>query len=133
MRFPLWRRRREEELEEEIRSHLEMAKRERLERGESAEAAAESARRVLGNVSLVKEVTRDMWGWRWLEQFGQDLGYGVRMLMKKPSFTLIAIITLALGIGANTALFSVANALFLNPFPYPDQARIHYLWQRLPK
>jgi putative ABC transport system permease protein len=133
MRFPLWRRRRDEELEEELRSHLEMAKRDRLERGESAEDAAESARREFGNIGLVKEVTRDMWGWRWLEQLGQDLHYGVRMLMRKPGFTLIAVITLALGIGANTAVFSVADVVLLHPFPYPDHSRIYYVYQHLPK
>jgi putative ABC transport system permease protein len=132
MRFPLWRHR-EEELEEEIRSHLEMAKRDRLERGESAETAAESARREFGNLSLIKEVTRDMWGWRWLERLGQDLHYAIRMLMKKPGFTFIAVITLALGIGANTAIFSVAHAVLLNPFSYYDHSRIYYVWQSLPK
>jgi putative ABC transport system permease protein len=133
MKFPLWRRRQEEELEEEIQSHLEMAKRDRIERGETVEDAAESARREFGNVGLVKEATRDMWGWRWLEQLGQDLHYGVRMLMKKPGFTLIAVITLALGIGANTAVFSVANVVLLHPFPYPDHSRIYYVYQSMPK
>jgi putative ABC transport system permease protein len=133
MRFQVWRHRREEELEEEIRSHLEMAKRDRMERGESAEAAEESAGREFGNVILVKEVTRGVWGWNWLEQLGQDLHYGVRMLMKKTGFALIAVITLALGIGANTAIFSIANVVILHPFPYPDHSRIHYIYQRLPK
>ncbi len=134
MKFPLWRRqRRDEELEEEVQAHLEMAKRDRIERGETDDQAQQSARREFGNVGLVKEVTREMWGWRWLEQLGQDLHYGVRMLMKKPGFTLIAVITLALGIGANTAIFSVANVVLLNPFPYPDHSRIYYVYQRFPK
>jgi putative ABC transport system permease protein len=134
MKLPLWRRRgRDEELEEEIRSHLQMAIRDRMERGESAEEAQAAARREFGNVGLVKEVAREMWGRRRLEELGQDLHYGVRMLMKKPRFTLIAVITLALGIGANTALFSVVNVVLLNPFPYPDHSRIHYVWQRIPK
>src|SRR5262245_45871399 len=110
-----------------------MAKRDRMERGATDEEARASALREFGNVSLVKEVTREMWGWRWLEPLGQDLYYGVRMMMKKPGFTMIAVITLALGIGANTALFSVVNVVLLNPFPYPDHSRIHYVWQRLPK
>src|SRR6266511_1837301 len=134
MRFLFWRRqRRDEELEEEIHAHLEMAKRDRMERGATAEEAQAAARREFGNIGLVKEVTREMWGWRWLEQLGQDLHYGVRMLMKKPGFTLTVVITLALGIGANTALFSVVNVVLLNPFPYPGHSRIHYVWQRLPK
>jgi putative ABC transport system permease protein len=134
MRLPFWRRKvRDEELEEEIQSHLRMAARDRMERGEAAEEARESARREFGNIGLVKEATREMWGWKWLEQLGQDLHYGIRMLMKKPGFALIAVITLALGIGANTAIFSVANVVLLNPFPYPDHSRIYYVYQRFPK
>src|SRR5262245_997359 len=110
-----------------------MAKRDRMERGATDEEARASALREFGNVSLVKEVTREMWGWRWLEPLGQDLYYGVRMLVKKPGFTVVAVITLALGIGANTAIFSVANVVLLNPFPYPDHSRIHYVYQRFPK
>jgi putative ABC transport system permease protein len=120
-------------LDEEIRNHLRMATRDRVERGQTVKDAQESARREFGNLLLVKEVTREMWGWRWLEQLGQDLHYGVRKLLKKPGFTVVAVITLALGIGANAAIFSVASAVLLNPFPYHDHARIYYVWQRLPK
>ena len=89
MRFFGWRRRRDQELDEEIESHLQMAMGDRMERGESAARASESARRELGNVALVKEITREMWGWTWLERLSQDLRYGLRMLRKNPAFTAL--------------------------------------------
>jgi putative ABC transport system permease protein len=131
MQWP-WQRK-DEELDDEIRQHLEMAARERMERGESAEQARLNVRREFGNVGLVKEVTREMWGWASLERLGQDLRFGLRLLAKLPSFTLIAVLTLALGIGATTAMFSVVNALVLNPFPYHDHQRLFLVRQSLPK
>jgi putative ABC transport system permease protein len=124
-----WFRRKqyEEELDAEIRSHLDQAIRDRLARGETPEEARANALREFGNVGLVKEVTRAMWGWGWLEQLGQDLQFGLRMLRKNPGFSLVAILTLALGVGANTAIFSVVNAVLLNPFAYPEAERIMFL------
>jgi putative ABC transport system permease protein len=127
MRFSLWRRR-EEDLEEEIRSHLQMAMHDRLERGESAEQASEAAGREFGSVSMIKEVTREMWSWRWLDQIGRDLRYGLRMLARSPGFAMAAVLTLALTIGAASAIFSVVNGVLLKELPYPDPEQLVLLW-----
>jgi putative ABC transport system permease protein len=124
-----WRRHREEELDEELRSHLEMAVQDRLERGETLEEAEAAVRREFGNVGLVKEVTRETWGWVWLEQLLQDLRYGLRSLRRAPGFTVVTVLTLALGIGANTAIFSVVYGTLLKPLPYRDAQRVLTLWQ----
>jgi predicted permease len=123
----LWRKR-EKELEKEIQHHLQMAATEREERGASAPEAAAGARREFGNVGLVKEVTRDAWGWRWLEQIGQDLWHGARILRKNPGFTVLAVLILGLGIGANAAVFSVLHAVLFRPLPYRNPKQLTMLW-----
>ncbi|MBO0800128.1 MAG: ABC transporter permease, partial [Blastocatellia bacterium] len=124
----LWRRlllymRRDQfdrELEEEMRFHLEMKAEENLAAGVSPEEARYAARRQFGNQTLLQEVSRDMWGFRFLETLFQDLRYGARMLLKHPAFTFTAALTLALGIGVNTALFTVFDAFMLKPLPVKD-------------
>ena len=118
------RRQHEEELDEEVQSHLGMAAQERMEQGETAEQARTFAVREFGNVTLVKEVTRDMWGFRWLETLLQDLGYGLRQLKRSPGFTLVALIMLGLGIGVTTTIFTAANDFLLRPLPFSNFDRL---------
>jgi len=122
--LPFFRRRRDQELREEIEGHLAEAVRERRERGEGAAEAEAAARRELGNALLVREVTRDAWGWGFLDELVQDTSYALRVLRRNRGFSAVAVLTLALGIGANVAIFDVVHAVLLRPLPLPDDERL---------
>jgi putative ABC transport system permease protein len=118
------RRQRERELEEEIQTHLRFAVQDRLRNGENAEHAVLAAQREFGNSTLIKELARDVWRWSWLESLLQDIRYAIRTLRRTPIFTATAISALALGIGANTAVFSLVNTILLKPLNTPDPDRV---------
>jgi macrolide transport system ATP-binding/permease protein len=118
VKFPMWRRkRRNEELNEEIQAHLTLAEREAMESGQTQREAQFAARQEFGNVGLAEEVTRDMWGSRWLEDLSQDVRFGFRLLRRSPGFSLLAILCLTLGIGANAAVFSWIEGILFRPYP----------------
>jgi putative ABC transport system permease protein len=119
-----YRKKRERDLEEEIQSHLQLAMQDRVGNGEPPEHAAVSARREFGNTTLIKETAREVWVWTWLESLMQDVRFSIRSLSRAPAFTATAIAALALGIGANTAVFSVVNTVLLKPVPAPDPDRV---------
>jgi predicted permease len=110
--------RRRNELKAEIQAHLQMAIADRRARGESAEEARRGALRELGNLGLVTDVTRETWGWLRLERLARDLQYALRQLRKAPGYAVAAIGTLALGLGATIAMFTVVDRVLLRPLPY---------------
>jgi hypothetical protein len=120
------------DLDEELRVHLSMAQRDRVDRGESEVDANVNARREFGNALLVKETTRDMWGWTALENVARDLRHALRQLKKHPGFTAVAVGTLALGIGSATAMFSVVQGVLLEPLRYRDPSRLFLAYSRFP-
>src|SRR5260370_34931185 len=128
----IWRRvqmlvRREKfarDLEEEMRLHRELKEKELIADGVEEREARYSANREFGNATYLRDCGRDAWGWSWLENFANDVCFGARMLWQNPGFTIVAVLTLALGIGANTAIFSYVNAWMIRPLPYPQAERL---------
>ena len=118
-------------LDDELQFHLQQQIAENLAKGMTRDDARHAAMCLFGNSTLVKEDARRTWGWMWLEQFAQDVRFGARSLRKSPGFAAVAILTLALGIGANTAIFTVVNAVLLRPLPYPDANRLAVIWSGL--
>jgi predicted permease len=129
----LWRRRneRERDLERELQSHLELVADEQEKNGLTAEEARYAARRVLGNMTLVKEDVREMWGWTRLGIIAQDVRQAARTLRKSPGFAVTAFLTLAIGIGASTAVFTVVDSVILKPLAYRDSGELVILWERV--
>ena len=117
-------RRADQELDDEIEAHMRLLAERYVRQGMTEDEAAWAARRQFGNITLLQEASREMRGIRFIETLSQDVRYGIWMLRRSPNVTLIAVLTLALGIGANTASFSVVNALVFNPPPYPDPQRL---------
>jgi putative ABC transport system permease protein len=122
---------REAELREELQFHLDEEADQRQADGLAEDEARSAARRELGNLTLVEENTRAMWGWMRLEQLSRDVSYGLRQMRRNPGFSAIAIATMALGIGGVTAMFSAVDAVLIRPLPYADADRLVMIWDQL--
>src|SRR6516162_2030625 len=127
------RRRLYGDLSEEIQAHLEERVEELVTNGRSRKEAEAVARREFGNVTLMKEESRNVWRWSFIENLLSDTRYGLRVLFGNPSFSVVAILTIALGIGANTAIFSVVYAALIRPLPYSQPGRLSTLTEVRPQ
>ena len=115
---------RNRDLERELRADLELEEEEQRDKGLSPEKARQAARRAFGNATLIREQTHEAWGWATLERLAQDLRYAVRQLLRSPGFGIVIVLTLALGIGATTAIFTLVYDVMLRPLPFADPDRL---------
>ncbi len=125
-------KKRDADLERELQSDLELEEGEQRERGLSEEDARYAALRAFGNIALIKDQTHEAWGWAMVERLWQDLRYALRRLERTPGFAITVLLTLAIGIGANAAVFSVINRVLLRPLAYPESDRLVALWLNAP-
>ena len=125
--LPWKRRARELSLDEELRSHMELAATDALAEGATPEEAKFAARRDLGSRLRIREDAQGVWGFAALDQFFQDIRFEMRQLKRKPGFTAVAILTLALGAGANALMFTVIDSVLLRPLPFPDSHQLVYI------
>ncbi len=122
-------KKRDADLERELRSDLELEEEEQREGGISEEEARHAALRAFGNPTLIREQTLAVWSWNWLESLARDLRFSLRTLRRSPGFTVIAVLVMALGIGANVALFTVVRGVLLKPLPFHDPDRLMMLYE----
>jgi predicted permease len=120
----IFRRKLYNELAEEMREHLEEKTEQFVREGMPRKEAQQAARRAFGNANLLEERSREIWQWRWIENLWRDLGFSARLLSRSPGFAVVAILTLTLGVGANTAVFSLLNGLLLRPLPVPNAQQL---------
>jgi predicted permease len=117
-------------LDDDIRDHIERETRDNIERGMTPDEAHRQAMLKFGNVELIKEDTRAVWGWQWLEQVAQDGWYAIRILRRRPTYALLSVLTLALGIGGTASVFGVADGVLLRPLPYAHERELGIFWMK---